>query len=121
MSGGDFGGWTFYILDGKPAYSYNWVGLETYTVAANQKITPGKHVIKFDFDYEGGRGAGGMGTIYVDDKKIAEGKIKKRNSNTFGIDESADVGMMKYTGLSPYKGKDKFTGKIEKVTIVLRK
>ncbi len=30
--GGDFGGWTFYMLDGRPAYTYNWVGLESYTV-----------------------------------------------------------------------------------------
>lgn len=120
--GGDFGGWTFYLTDGKPAYSYNWVGLEMYTVAANQKIMPGKHVVKFDFAYEGGRGGGGQGTLYVDDKKIAEGKIVKTNSNTFGIDESADVGVDENTPVyPPYHGKDKFTGKIEKVTIELRK
>jgi arylsulfatase len=23
--GGDFGGWTFYVTDGKPSYTYNWV------------------------------------------------------------------------------------------------
>jgi arylsulfatase len=119
--GGDFGGWTFYMLDGKPAYSYNWVGLETYTVAATEKIPPGRHIVKFDFAYEGGRGGGGIGTIYVDDRKTAEGKIAKTNSNTFGIDESADVGVDENTPVyPPYKGKDKFSGKINKVTIALR-
>jgi len=34
-----------------------------------------------------------IGTIYLDGNKIASGKIKKTNSNTFGIDESADVGV----------------------------
>jgi arylsulfatase len=116
--GGDFGGWTFYMLDGKPAYTYNWVGLEIYTIASDQKVTPGKHTIKFDFAYEGGRGAGGIGTIYLDGNKIASGKIEKTNSNTFGIDESADVGVDENTPVFlGYHGKDKFTGKINKVTV----
>ena len=59
---------------------------------STQKVTPGKHTIKFDFAYEGGRGGGGTGTISLDGNKIGEGKIAKTNSNTFGIDESADVG-----------------------------
>ncbi|NTV84599.1 MAG: arylsulfatase, partial [Bacteroidales bacterium] len=91
--GGDFGGWTLYLLAGKPYYTYNFVGLELYTIQANQKVMPGKHTIKFDFAYEGGRGGGGTGTLYLDEKKIGEGKIAKTNSNTFGIDESADVGV----------------------------
>lgn len=119
--GGDFGGWTFYVLDGKPAYSYNWVGLETFTVTSNTKLQPGKHTLRFDFAYEGGRGAGGMASIFVDDKKVAEGKIEKTNANTFGIDESADVGVDENTPVyPPYKGKEKFTGKIEKVVISTR-
>lgn len=116
--GGDFGGWSFYLTNGKPTYTYNWVGLESYTISSNQKVAPGKHNIKFDFDYEGGRGAGGIGKIYLDGKKIGEGKIKKTNSNTFGIDESADVGTDENTPVVPsYHGKEKFTGKIEKVVV----
>jgi arylsulfatase len=116
--GGDFGGWTFYMLDGKPHYSYNWVGLETYTVSSSQKVTPGKHTLKFDFAYDGGRGGGGTGTLYLDGNKIGEGRIGNTNSNTFGIDESADVGTDENTPVFlGYKGKEKFTGKIEKVTV----
>ena len=116
--GGDFGGWTFYLTGGKPAYSYNYVGIELFTIQSNQNVTAGRHTIKFDFNYEGGRGAGGTGIITLDGKKIAEGKIGKTNSNTFGIDESADVGEDQNTPVFlGYKGKEKFTGKIEKVTI----
>ena len=32
--GGRFGGWSLYMKDGKPAYTYNFLGLERYTVAA---------------------------------------------------------------------------------------
>jgi arylsulfatase len=116
--GGDFGGWTFCILDNKPMYIYNWVGLETYIVSSEKKLAPGKHTLKFDFVYEGGRGAGGTGTIYLDGNKIGEGRIANTNSNTFGIDESADVGTDENTPVYlPYKGKEEFTGKIAKVTI----
>jgi arylsulfatase len=116
--GGDFGGWTFYLVDGKPSYTYNWVGLESYTVSSSQKVSPGKHTITFDFAYEGGRGAGGTGTIKVDGNKYAEGKIAKTNANTFGIDESADVGTDENTPVHlAYAKKEKFTGKIKSLTI----
>jgi arylsulfatase A-like enzyme len=120
--GGDFGGWTFYLVDGKPAYTYNWVGLESYTINSTLKIPAGKHTITFDFAYEGGRGAGGTGTISVDGKKSAEGKIIHTNSNMFGVDESADVGTDENTPVHPaYAGKEKFTGQISSVTIETRK
>jgi arylsulfatase A-like enzyme len=116
--GGDFGGWTFYLIDGKPAYTYNWVGLENYTVSSAEKISAGAHTLKFAFDYAGGRGAGGTGTIFLDGKKIAEGMIAKTNANTFGIDESADVGTDENTPVFPgYHKKEKFTGKIGQVTV----
>jgi arylsulfatase A-like enzyme len=116
--GGDFGGWTFYMLDGKPAYTYNWVGLESYTIAASQKVSPGKHTITFNFAYEGGRGGPGTGTINVDGKKTAAGKITHTNAYTFGIDESADVGTDENTPVNPaYARKQKFAGKIQSVTI----
>jgi len=35
--GGDFGGWTFYMKDGKPSYTYNWLGLEHLTLLQNKK------------------------------------------------------------------------------------
>jgi len=116
--GGDFGGWTLYMLEGKPTYTYNWVGLETYSITATQKVLAGKHTIKFDFAYEGGRGAGGIGTLSLDGNKIGEGKIAKTNSNTFGIDESADVGTDENTPVFlGYARKERFTGKINKVTV----
>ncbi|HRI78874.1 MAG TPA: arylsulfatase [Cyclobacteriaceae bacterium] len=119
--GGDFGGWSFYMLDGKPAYTYNWVGLEFFTITSKEKVSPGKHTIKFDFTYAGGRGAGGKGIIYLDDKKVGEGEIGKTNANTFGIDESADVGVDENTPVTMlYHGKEKFTGKINQVKIELR-
>ena len=33
---GRFGGWSLYVKDGKPMYTYNWLGLKRYTVAVAQ-------------------------------------------------------------------------------------
>jgi arylsulfatase len=116
--GGDFGGWTFYMMSGKPFFTYNFVGMQNFTVTSTPKVSPGKHVLKFDLAYDGGRGGGGMGTISLDGNKIGEGRIEKTNYNTFGIDESADVGEdMNTPVFKGYHKKDKFTGKIGKVTV----
>ncbi|MDD1617561.1 MAG: arylsulfatase, partial [Methylococcaceae bacterium] len=116
--GGDFGGWSFYMKDGKPSYTYNWLGLEQFNITTKQKVAAGKHTLKFDFAYDGGRGAGGTGSIFLDDKKIGEGKIAKTQSYVFGMDETADVGVDQNTPVNPaYKGKSKFTGKINKITV----
>ena len=40
--GGRFGGWSLYVKDGKPTYTYNWLGLQRYTVAAMQALQPGR-------------------------------------------------------------------------------
>ena len=39
--GGRFGGWSLYMKDGKPAYTYNFLGLSRYTVAAPQALPAG--------------------------------------------------------------------------------
>jgi arylsulfatase len=61
----------------------------------------------------------GKCTLYVDDKKVAEGHIPKTEPFVFSADEGTDVGMDGETAVSKdYKqGDNKFTGIIEKITI----
>jgi hypothetical protein len=65
---------------------------------------------------------GGTGTISINGKKVATGRIERTIPFLFGV-ETADVGMDLYTPVtSDYaKGNNKFTGKIEKVTLDLKK
>ena len=39
--GGKFGGWALYMDGGKPAYTYNWFGLEQYTIASDKALPAG--------------------------------------------------------------------------------
>ena len=121
---GRFGGWSLYLKDGKPTYTYNFLGLQRFTIAATKAVPAGKATIRFEFAYDGGGlGKGGMGTIFVNGKKVAEGRIERTQPMIFSADEGADVGedgetpvVEDYGIPAPYK----FTGKIAKVTIELK-
>jgi arylsulfatase len=119
---GRFGGWSFYLKDGKPAYTYNWLGLERYTVAGTQAVPAGKATLRFEFAYDGGGlGKGGTGTLFVNGKEVAKGRIEKTQFAIFSADEGADVGADEGTPVTEvYKVPFKFTGKIDKVTIDLK-
>ena len=123
--GGKFGGWALYMDKGKPTYTYNWFGLDSYTVQSPKPIQGKNATIKLDFEYDGdGFGKGGVATIFVNDKKVAEGRIEKTEPNVFSADETADVGMDDGTEVVPlFKSIEdsKFTGHIKSVTVSIRK
>ncbi len=120
--GGRFGGFSFYMKDGKPAFTYNYLGLQSNTVASSQSIKPGKHTLVYDFKWDGGKpGAGGTGTITSDGSKVAEGRIDKTQPGIFSVDDLADVGMDEGTYVADYGLSAKFNGKIEKVVVELKK
>ncbi|MBP1748659.1 MAG: sulfatase [Deltaproteobacteria bacterium] len=122
---GMFGGWSLYFKNGRPAYTYNFLGLKETTIAAAGKPVPaGKAAIRYEFAYDGnGLGKGGTGTLFVNGQKIAQGRIEQTQPMIFSGDEGTDVGedgetpVVKNYGIAaPYK----FTGKIEKVTVELK-
>ena len=124
VQGGRFGGWGLYVNNGVPAYDYNFLGLQRFTVAATEKLEPGRATIKFDFAYDGGGLAkGGLGTLYVNDKKVAEGRIERTQPMIFSADETADVGIDLATPVVEVIGSEarsRFTGRIPKVTVEAR-
>jgi arylsulfatase A-like enzyme len=119
---GRFGGWSLYLKGGKPTYTYNWLGLQRYTVAAPQALPAGKATVRFEFAYDGGGiGKGGTGTLFVNGKKVATGRIDHTQCCAFSADEGADVGADEGTPVTEaYKVPFKFTGKITSVTIELK-
>ena len=117
---------TIYVLsaprsqDGKPTYAYNFLGLQRYTVATAQSVPAGKATILLEFSYDGGGLAkGGLGSLFVNDAKVAEGRIEGTQPMIFSADETADVGEDDATPVTEeYKAYDnKFTGRILKVPV----
>ncbi|NTW37855.1 MAG: sulfatase-like hydrolase/transferase, partial [Syntrophobacteraceae bacterium] len=121
---GRFGGWSLYLKDGKPTYHYNFLGLARFTIAAATPVPAGKATIRYEFAYDGGGLAkGGLGSIFVNGAKVAEGRIERTQPMVFSGDEGADVGedgetpvTEDYGIAAPYS----FTGRIHKVTIDIK-
>ena len=120
--GGRFGGWCLYLIDGKPEFTYNFLGLERYVVSSSEKVPLGTSTVKFDFDGDG-YGKGGDGTIYVNDKEVGHARIEQTQPNLFSADETADIGLDNQTpvalGIGYGPEETKFTGTIEKVVVEL--
>jgi arylsulfatase A-like enzyme len=113
--GGRFGGFSFFLNGGKPTFVYNYLGLEKYTVASSQTLSPGKHTVVYEFKSDGGPGKGGIGTITIDGNKVGEGRIEKTQPGIFSVDDLADVGTDDGTPVTEYTGSKKFQGTIYKV------
>lgn len=120
--GGRFGGLSFYLKNGKPAFSYNYLGMESTHIIADQALKPGNYKLTYDFKYDGGgMGKGGIGTISVNGNIAAEKRIEKTQPGIFSVDDLADVGLDEGTHVADYGKSSKFNGKIEYVTIERRK
>ena len=120
---GRFGGWSLYVKDGKPIYTYNFLGLSANKVASPMSLPEGKVTIHYEYKYDGGGvGKGGTGTIFVNGEKVIEGRIDRTQAYAFSADEGADVGLDGETPVTDdYKaGDNRFTGKIHKVTVELK-
>jgi arylsulfatase A-like enzyme len=125
--GGRFGGWGLLLIGGKPEfdYAFSQQPQHKYRVTSPEKLTPGKHTVKFDFKYDApGYGKSAIGTLFVDGTQVAQGKIERTIPTRFSLDETLDVGedtgtpvVEDYVGKMPFK----FTGGLGKVTIELGK
>jgi arylsulfatase A-like enzyme len=116
--GGRFGGLSLYMKNGKPAFTYNYLGMESTDIIADQPMKPGNYKLVYEFKYDGGgMGKGGVGTIFVNDKKVAEKRINKTQPGIFSVDDLADIGVDDGTHVADYGKSSKFNGKINYVTI----
>jgi arylsulfatase len=130
-SGGRFAGYGFYVLQGKPVFLWNLVDLERLKWEGPDALTPGKHTIEFDFNYEGlgpgtlafnnfsGIGRPGTGILKVDGKVVDTKAMPKTLPMILQWDESFDIGSDTLTGVNDadYRPPFPLTSKLEKLTI----
>jgi arylsulfatase A-like enzyme len=121
--GGRFAGWSLYVKDGAPKYVHNWFDSDYYYVGGESKLPTGTVNIRYHFTFEGNApGGGGTGELYVNDEKVAEGKIDKTVPFIFSGDETLDVGgdlALPVTDDYPEGMSNQFSGKIHWVRIDL--
>jgi len=130
--GGRFAGYGFYILKEKPVFLWNLIDLQRVRWEG-PAMTPGKHVIEFDFKYDGlgaatmafgnysGIGRGGTGVLKVDGKDVDTRKMERTLPLILQWDESLDIGSDTGTPVNDadYQTPFTFTGKINKITLTI--
>jgi arylsulfatase len=120
-AGGDSGGWTLYVKNGKLAYHYNFANFERYSVESKGPLPAGKITIKLEYASKGMMkgstiSAGATVKLFVQGELAGEGTVGKAMFR-HGV-EPFEVGRDSISPVNPdYKGKGAFpfTGKIEKI------
>ncbi len=118
--GGAFAGWSFYLHDGKPKYCHNLAGLMRFYVEGSKKVPAGKHQVRMEFAYDGGGLAkGGTSALFIDGKKVGEGRINATVPMIYSGDETCDLGSDTGTPVSEdYTGESsRFTGTVKWVEL----
>ncbi len=133
--GGRFGGYGFYLLKGKPVFLWNLVDLKRLRWEGTTALSPGKHVLEFDFTYDGlgmgtlafnnlsGIGQSGTGVLKVDGQTVATQKMERTLPLILQWDENFDVGADTGTPVedADYQVPFRFNGTLDKLTLTVNR
>jgi arylsulfatase len=119
--GGRFGGYGFYVLNGKPVFTWNLLGLKSVRWEGST-LEPGKHTLVFDFKYDGGGlGKGGEGVLRVDGKDADTKRMDKTIPFMLQWDNAFNVGIDTGTAVAgDYDVPFPFTGELTRLKIELK-
>ncbi|MGY1755098.1 arylsulfatase [Blastococcus sp. SYSU D01042] len=123
--GSGVGGWSFYLIDGRPHYAHNYLARRIHRVSAAEAVPAGRHSLRFEFeptgrpDFAQGRGAPGRAQLYVDGDLVAQQEFEVTIPiiiNPGALSCGADPG----SPVTPdYRAPFRFTGKLHTVTVDL--
>jgi arylsulfatase A-like enzyme len=120
--GGVMSGWTLYLQDGIPSFSYNYLGHELTTVIAPEQLPEGPVALGLSFDYDGGGlGNGASVSLRVNDTEVASDRIERTVPFRFSMSgETLDVGVDTGSPVAPYGHGFRFTGGIDRIDVTVR-
>ena len=119
-AGSRFGGYGFYLLQGRPVFTWNLIQLERVKWQGKDALAPGKHTLEFDWKYDGpGLGKGGTGTLEVDGKVAETHPMPRSLPVVLPWDETFCVGVDTGTPVDDqdYQVPFRFTGELGKLTV----
>jgi arylsulfatase len=120
----EMGGFSLFVQDGKLKHTYSMLGVEVYRQTSTESLPTGDVSVSMQFDADEAKpGTGGDVTLWVNDRKIGEGRVEKtvpvRFTGYAGMDVGRDNGMPvdrdAYGDSMPFA----FTGTVRKVVIDL--
>ena len=115
--GGNMSGWSMWLNDGVPSFTYNCYGHEITTLAGNT-LKAGNHLIEAVFDYDGGFGKGGDLVLVVDETAVAHERLERTVPVGFSMSgETFDVGIDTGSPVGPYPHDFRCSATIDGVTL----
>lgn len=123
--GGNDGGFTFYVQDGKLIYGYNYVADRRFKVeSGNGGIPEGNHIFSFEFNPTGkpdiahGKGVPANIKLFIDGKPVGEGELPVTVPITLGLAAGVSVGIDSGSPvMEDYDPPFPFTGAVKKVLL----
>ena len=130
--GGRYGGFTFYVKNGKLTYETSSFGPDPQKLVSSEPLPAGKVQVAFEFTVDKGVAppvwanpffnpiVAGTGRLSINGKQVAEGYFKRFGGIDGTLYQTLDIGLNSSSPVtSAYETPFAFTGKIEKVTIDL--
>lgn len=120
--GGHSTGWALAAFDGHATFIYNFFSLKGQTLRLRdpQPLTPGRHKVQVEFQYDGGGlGKGATFILKTNGAEVARGRLE---STVPGWWETDGVGIGRDVGsavVEDYKVPFPFTGRVERLDIHL--
>ena len=123
--GGVAGGYVLYVKDKKLHYIHNYLGLQELKVSTSEDVPEGNVTLRYEFEptsppqIREGKGAGGRGQLYIDNKLAGNAEFSTTVPILFGI-EGLSCGYDFGEAVShEYQAPFTFSGTIHQVTVDL--
>jgi arylsulfatase len=124
-AGGEFGGWSLFLKDGKLHYVHNYLKIEEFDVASNKPVPAGRHQLGVQFTPTGKSLKPdfftGDVTLLIDGEPVGARKdIKMAGQYSAVTGYGLLIGRNSGTPVSHhYQAPFTFTGELDKVTIAI--
>jgi arylsulfatase len=122
--GGNDGGFSFYVQNGKLTYGYNYVTDSYFKVEFSQPLPAGRHIFSFQFtptgpaDIAQGRGTPAHIKLLVDGQPVAEGDLPVTIPLSLGLSAGVALGADPGSPTMPdYQPPFRFTGEVNRALV----
>jgi arylsulfatase A-like enzyme len=115
--GGEGGGFSLFLKEGRPTYTYNFFRKNT-TIASPTALPPGPAKIVLQLTYSGtGLNKTAVATLSVNDRQVATTQIPRTVPNVFSFEETFDVGEDSASPVGDYESPFAFNGTIQRIDL----
>jgi arylsulfatase A-like enzyme len=122
--GGNDGGISFYVQDGKLCFVHNYVAVNYFYVRSKDSVPAGRHFLSMEFeptgkpDFTKGKGAPGVVKLLIDGREVGRGELPITTPNRLAQGGAMLVGADTGAPVTPeYQPPFRFAGSIKRVIV----